>query len=180
MAEAQKVFDGLAKLHRASLMRMACGLTHNADDAQDLVQDALARGWRFFERFDQKRDFRRWMYKVMSNLHIESKRLGKISPILSLDTPSCRSGVILAEIVPATDDHIANLLSEIAADEILNNIETLPTISRQVLQLSARGMSPAEIAKKLGLEVGTARSRLFSARKRLRATELSSAPGGGV
>src|ERR671933_458887 len=49
-------------------------MTRNPADAEDLVQDALVRAFRFYDRFEPGTNFRAWLFKILTNTYINSYR----------------------------------------------------------------------------------------------------------
>src|SRR5438046_9564566 len=63
----RREFEELALPHLDSLYGTALRLTHNEKDAEDLVQDALLRAFRFFHRFERGTNVKAWLFKILSN-----------------------------------------------------------------------------------------------------------------
>ena len=67
-------FEEEALKHLDALYRTALRMTRNPSDAEDLVQDALVRGYRFYDRFEPGTNFRAWLFKILTNTYINSYR----------------------------------------------------------------------------------------------------------
>jgi DNA-directed RNA polymerase specialized sigma24 family protein len=67
-------FETLVQEHLDALYASAFRLTRNGGDAEDLVQDAVLRGFRFFEKFERGTNFRAWMFKILTNTFINRYR----------------------------------------------------------------------------------------------------------
>ena len=67
-------FEEEALTHLDALYRTALRMTHNPSDAEDLVQDALVRAFRFFDRFEPGTNFRAWLFKILTNTYINTYR----------------------------------------------------------------------------------------------------------
>ena len=67
-------FEEEAFKHLDALYRTALRMTRNPSDAEDLVQDALVRGYRFYDRFEPGTNFRAWLFKILTNTYINSYR----------------------------------------------------------------------------------------------------------
>src|SRR5579859_7407291 len=67
-------FEEEALKHLDALYRTALRMTRNASDAEDLVQDALVRAYRFYDRFEQGTNFRAWLFKILTNTYINTYR----------------------------------------------------------------------------------------------------------
>src|SRR4029079_17577874 len=67
-------FEEEALQHLDALYRTALRMTRNPSDAEDLVQDALVRAYRFYDRFEPGTNFRAWLFKILTNTYINSYR----------------------------------------------------------------------------------------------------------
>src|ERR671930_814349 len=67
-------FEQEALQHLDALYRTALRMTRNPSDAEDLVQDALVRAYRFYDRFEPGTNFRAWLFKILTNPYINSYR----------------------------------------------------------------------------------------------------------
>jgi RNA polymerase sigma-70 factor (ECF subfamily) len=152
--------DLVAALPR--LRRYARVLTGDLNRADDLVQDTLTRAWAKRELWQEGSDLRAWLFTIMHNVHINqfSLRQREFSEI-SLDADE---GAGAWEIpVRATQSDRVELA------EIFVQIGRLPDEQREVLLLAAvEEMRYQDIAKVLGVPIGTVMSRLSRARERLR------------
>ena len=67
-------FEEEALKHLDALYRTALRMTRNSSDAEDLVQDALVRAYRFYDRFEPGTNFRAWLFKILTNTYINTYR----------------------------------------------------------------------------------------------------------
>ena len=67
-------FEALALRHLDALYGAAVRLTRNERDAEDLVQDALLRAYRFFDRFERGTNIKAWLFKILTNTFINRYR----------------------------------------------------------------------------------------------------------
>jgi len=148
------------------LRRYARALAGNRDDADDLVQDTLERAWSRASLWRGVADMRGWLFSIMHNLHVDALRRGRLATVpLSEDTPE---GIA----PPPQAERLAVLDLQAALDR-------LPLEQREVLLLVAlEDMAYADIARTLGIPLGTVMSRLSRGRERLRAL-LDGAPSAG-
>lgn len=140
------------------LRRYARSLTHDIDRADDLVQDVLERGISRIESFHSGSNLRTWMFAIMHNLYIDQCRRDK------------RCGIHL----PVEDwmDLIEQPAAQIwnsALDDFAKGFEKLKKTEQTVLFLvGLEGLKYEEAADRLGIAVGTVKSRLSRARASLR------------
>jgi RNA polymerase sigma-70 factor (ECF subfamily) len=152
--------DLIAALPR--LRRYARVLTGDLNRADDLVQDTLTRAWAKRELWQEGSDLRAWLFTIMHNVHINqfSLRQREFSEI-SLDADE-EAGAWEIPVRATQSDRV-----ELA--EIFVQISRLPDEQREVLLLAAvEEMRYQDIAKVLGVPIGTVMSRLSRARERLR------------
>jgi RNA polymerase sigma-70 factor (ECF subfamily) len=165
-------FEEEALKHLDALYRTALRMTRNPSDAEDLVQDALVRAYRFYDRFEPGTNFRAWLFKILTNTYINNYRRKQGRPQESSleDTEEFflynqLSGDGSGERVTDVEDTV---LDGLGADAIQRAIDNLPPQFRTTVQLSdVEGLSYAEIAEATGVAKGTVMSRLFRGRRQL-------------
>lgn len=146
---------------QANLLNFAYQLTTNRDAAQDLVQDTTLKVLDNEEKYVDNVNFKGWVFTIMRNIFINNYRR------------SVRS----ATIIDTTDDlfHL-NLSQEsgvstpegsYAAKEISAAINSFSDDYKVPFTMYFAGYKYSEIATKMGLPLGTVKSRIFFARKRL-------------
>jgi RNA polymerase sigma-70 factor, ECF subfamily len=153
--------DLVAALPR--LKRYARVLTSDADRADDLVQDTLARAWEKRRLWRVGSDLRAWLFTIMHNVHVNQFSLRKRRLLeVPIDGDEGTSGGF--EIpVRASQIHRVELA------EVLAQIEKLPVEQREVLMLAAvEELRYEDIARLQGVPIGTVMSRLSRAREKLR------------
>jgi RNA polymerase sigma-70 factor (ECF subfamily) len=139
------------------LRRYARALAGNRDDADDLVQDTLERAWTKAALWRGVVDMRGWLFGIMHNLHVDGVRRPRVATqVLDDDTPE-------VAMAPTQGERLAVLDLQAALD-------LLPIEQREIVLLVAlEDMAYAEVAKTLGIPIGTVMSRLSRGRERLRA-----------
>ena len=139
------------------LRRYARALAGNRDDADDLVQDTLERAWSKSGLWRGVTDMRAWLFTLMHNLHVDSARRPRLHTVaMDDDTPE--------PALAATQGERLEVLDLQAA------LDQLPVAHKEVLLLVAlEDMAYADVAKTLGVPLGTVMSRLSRGRERLRA-----------
>ena len=170
-ADNRARFEEEALKHLDALYRTALRMTRNPSDAEDLVQDALVRAYRFYDRFEPGTNFRAWLFKILTNTYINSYRRKQGRPQESSldDTEDFFLYNQLSgdggERVTDVEDTV---IDRLGADAIQRAIDQLPPQFRTTVQLSdVEGLSYAEIAEATGVAKGTVMSRLFRGRRLL-------------
>ena len=150
---------------------MGQGMT--AQEAEDLVQEALLNVWRKAHLFDaSKATAVTWIYSIARNLRIDAARKAKRVKELPED-------LWQAEKEKGADDLLVDAQS---ARSIAHLLDTLPPDQKTILRLSFyEDLSHGDIAKALSIPLGTVKSRLRLAMTRLRtAFGDASRPGDSV
>ncbi len=139
---------------------LARWLTRNDEDAQDLVQDAYLRAFRFFDGF-RGGNSRAWLLKIVRNTFYTSLKDRGRQPALSIDEDA---------LDLACEDCDPEALALASADQqaLRRALEELPVEFREVMVLrELEGLSYRDIAAIAGVPLGTVMSRLARARKHL-------------
>jgi RNA polymerase sigma-70 factor (ECF subfamily) len=163
-------FEEEALKHLDALYRTAVRMTRNPSDAEDLVQDALVRAYRFYDRFEPGTNFRAWLFKILTNTYINSYRRKQGRPQESSleDTEDFFLYNQLSDDGERVTDVENTVIDNLSADAIQRAIEQLPPQFRTTVQLSdVEGLSYAEVAEATGVAKGTVMSRLFRGRRLL-------------
>jgi len=140
------------------LLRTARALTRNAAAAEDLVHDCLVNAIENLDRFEPGTNLRAWLRRILRNRFLSDLRRHGCHDryVSSVDW--------VARTTAPADQYDVCLLRRVADD-----IEKLPTDQRTVLRLAVlEDMSYQDTADKIGVPVGTVRSRLSRARDSLR------------
>jgi RNA polymerase sigma-70 factor (ECF subfamily) len=127
--------------------------------ADDLVQDTLERAWAKLHLYRRGTDLRAWLFTVMHNVHVNKVRATRATDTLDDEMPE------LAQRAAQGDGLVVRDLDR--------SIALLPADQRSVLLLvTLEDMSYEEVARTLGIPMGTVMSRLSRAREKLRTMML--------
>jgi len=164
-------FEDEALQHLDALYRTALRMTRNPSDAEDLVQDALVRAFRFYDRFEPGTNFRAWLFKILTNTYINTYRRKQGRPQES-SLEDTEDFFLYNQLSADNGDRVTDVedtvLDHLGADAIQRAIDQLPPQFRTTVQLSdVEGLSYAEIAEATGVAKGTVMSRLFRGRRQL-------------
>ena len=150
MDEAKRLVDLIPRLRR-----YARALVGDRSTADDLVQDTLERAWTKLHLYRRGTDLRAWLFTVMHNVHVNRIRATRNADPLDEDMPE------LAQRATQSDGLVVRDLDRAIA--------CLPADQRAVLLLvTLEEMSYDEVARTLGIPIGTVMSRLSRAREKLR------------
>jgi RNA polymerase sigma-70 factor (ECF subfamily) len=159
-------FEQAVLPHLDAAYNLARWLTRNEQDAQDFVQEAFLRAFRFFPGF-RGGDARAWLLKIVRNTCYTLLRANRLQDATEFDENLC-----------PPDYHAPNpeelVLHNDSSTLVRKALENLPMSFREVLILrEIEGMSYREIADISGMPVGTVMSSLSRARERLRRSLIS-------
>ena len=160
-ADARRGFEERLAECGPLAFRVARGVLRNTADAEDVAQEALLRAYKSFDRLRDHNRFRGWLVRISFRLALDRLRSAKRRE--QRDTlwakPAHLAAPLSAEDIAASNQFQAHL------DRAL---EELPEKLRLVLLLSAiDGYTIEEIASTLSVPLGTVKSRIFIARKKL-------------
>jgi len=190
--------DALATLfekYNRMVYRVAIKITKNHEDADDVVQETFLKVYKSINTFRKKSSFETWLYRIVVNLSlnvVKRRKRRRESPIdqvfgngttndVDSETEICSSW-IARSTTQASVASSARSLNAVHYDEphirverkelrraVTQAVDSLPTKQKVVVVLHEfEGLTHPEIASILKCSVGTVRSRLHYARKRLR------------
>jgi RNA polymerase sigma-70 factor (ECF subfamily) len=156
--------DRLLARVQSSVRAWAAHFTDDADAADDVTQDVLIALEQRVKRFDGRSRFSTWLFAVTRNVALsqrrrDQRRIELLERRVAIDDGPAESAV----------DPDRSALAAL----VLLYFDTLPRRQRQIFELAdIRGMTPAEIARELGMEQVTVRAHLFKARRTIRGKML--------
>lgn len=134
------------------------------EDADDAVQEAFISAWRAIGRYDRRRPFRPWLFRVVLNAARDLLRRQRVRRAQPITTAHASTG-------PSPETYASRALLRARLNEAL---AVLPERQRLAITLfDLEGYAHAEIAALLDVPEGTVRSDVFHARRALR-TALAS------
>jgi RNA polymerase sigma-70 factor, ECF subfamily len=156
-------FEQLAMPHFDRLYNFACWLTHDRQEAEDLVQETYAKALKGFSSFQQGTNFRAWIYKILRNAFLTSRTGLKATATVPLDLEGEE------EALPVDKETPESILLQRSDGQLVQQaLEQLPVAYREILLLcEVEEMSYLEISAALSIPMGTVMSRLSRARKAL-------------
>ncbi|MGH8751570.1 MAG: sigma-70 family RNA polymerase sigma factor [Burkholderiales bacterium] len=170
MTDSSRRFEEIALPHLNAAYNLARWLLRNEHDAEDLVQEAYLRAFRFFDGFHGG-DARAWLLAIVRNTcytWLKQNRARELNDVFD------------EEVHAAVDESNPETLLLANADaQLLNRaLEQLPLEFREILVLrELEDLSYKEIAEVAQIPLGTVMSRLARARNMLRVTLTRMAGG---
>lgn len=157
-------FEELAMPLFDSLYNFARWLSHDANDAEDLVQETYLKALRSFASFQPGTNFRAWMFKILRNSFLSSCSTLDRRMTFALDL---EEDLPISSATSASPESL--LIERSSAEACREAIEQLPVIFREVILLcDVEEASYREIGEILSIPIGTVMSRLSRARKAVR------------
>ena len=155
--------------------RTACLILGNRDDAEEAVQDAYLRAWRFRDSLSDVSSIKPWLYRVVINACYSKLRR-------EIPHRDRRSGdEPLAYIEAEGVGPEAGAVQQEVAETVLAALQRLPLSLRVPVVLRYYGdLTERDIALAIGRRQGTVKSRLHEARRRLAADPDLCALAGAV
>ena len=161
----EAAFAELVRMYENKAYHLALRMCGNAEDANDVAQDAFLAAWRGLPSFRGEAGFSTWLYRLVSNAAIDHLRRtkhqrGNVSlddEELNLDAPDTAPGPLESAVEKELQQAVQDGLSQLGDDH------RTVLIMREVQALSYE-----EIAHALGIDLGTVKSRISRARNSLR------------
>ena len=159
--------------HAGPLYQFACRICGDRDEAEDLVQETFMNAYRAWGGFRGESSERTWIYRIAINAcrRMHRPKSGEPDSIGSLDAPLPFGEPLVAGVPADQDDALQHQIHEEARRRLERAIVELPMgfrvpmILKEIAELPVR-----DVARILGLEEGTVRSRVHRARLKLRAS----------
>ena len=160
MASNTSFQDNLMSI-QANLLNFAYMLTANRDDAYDLLQDTTLKALDNSEKYADNTNFKAWVFTIMRNIFINNYRRSVRSATI-VDTTDNLYHLNLSQ-----DSGFESPEETYGAHEITEAINEFSDEYRIPFSMHVAGYKYNEIAEHMNLPLGTVKSRIFFARKKL-------------
>ena len=147
--------------HKQALEYFAFGLTSNREDARDLIQDTYMKAVAYQHKFREATNLKAWLYTIMKNTFINNYRRHLKSRTIIDQSEDL---YYLNSAMDTNDRHPASLYN---IKELKREVDSLQDEYRLPFTMHNDGYKYKEIADYLNLPIGTVKSRIFLARKKL-------------
>jgi RNA polymerase sigma-70 factor (ECF subfamily) len=145
---------------QGNLFSFALNFTKNREDARDLTQETLLKAINYRSYYTPNTNFKAWVFTIMRNIFINQyRRNAKTRMIFDHSEDSY--------LVTNHKSSMGSPTERIATKEITQKIEDLTDELRTPFKMHFEGYKYKEIADSMKLPIGTIKSRIFIARKRL-------------
>jgi RNA polymerase sigma-70 factor (ECF subfamily) len=165
-------FEELAIPLVDSVYNLARWLVQSDHDAEDLVQETYLKALRSFRTFQLGTNFRAWLFRILRNTFLSSRKGLPAGSLVSLDSNEDGPDLLVENETPETI-----LMRHVNSEQIQRAIDDLPGNYREsILLCDVEKLSYLEISELLSIPVGTVMSRLARGRKAIRKS-LRGTPG---
>ncbi len=164
-----RAFEVLLKKYHKSVYYMLLKMINNADDAEDLTQEAFAKAFNSIHKFDFKYAFSTWLFRIATNNCIDFIRKKRIQTV-SIDTSySDDDGNNMTfDIKDPSLSPDGIMLKKQRKEYLRKAINNLPNKYKKLVELRYfKEFSYDEVARELELPLGTVKAQLFRARELL-------------
>ena len=143
-----------------NLKSFALSFTHNREDAADLTQETMLKAITYRDYYTPQTNFKAWVFTIMRNIFINQYRR-KVKSGQIFD--HSKELYLLSNSGSDTSLPIETLVGK----EVSNKIANLDEEYKAPFEMHFQGFKYKEIAEKLEIPIGTVKSRIFIARKKL-------------
>ena len=161
-------FEKLVTEYEKGVYAIALRMTGNPEDASDMTQEAFIKAYNSLQSFRGDSKFSVWLYRIASNVCLDFLRSRNRKPTVSLSVEDDEGEETQLDVADESQSPELLLERSLTRDAVQRGLQALAPDYRQILLLrEIQGLSYEEIADVLQIEVGTVKSRIFRARKRL-------------
>src|SRR5450432_3965115 len=163
-------FEREALPHQPALDAAALHMTRHETDAEDLVQDALVRAYRFFDTFEAGTNCKAWLFRILTNVFCNRYREREREHEVLNEAEASPANVeqFLGGAGADAADVESALLGHMVSADVEKALAALPSDFRMAVVLAdLEDFSYKEIAEIMECPAGTVMSRLYRGRKML-------------
>jgi len=161
-------FEQLVHRHRDKIYARAMIMMRNEDEAMDFSQEAWVKGWQRLHQFQGDSSFATWMTRIVINVCLDELRKKKRMRAESIEEMDEESGGVERQMPVQLTNPTEGLESTEVRKRIDEALGKLSEAHRTVIMLHEfEGLEYKDVAKRVGISIGTVMSRLFYARRRL-------------
>lgn len=169
-AEKRELFETEALPHLNAVYAMAMRLVHNADDANDLLQETVLRAWRFFDQFQPGTNCRAWLLTILfNNFRNGYRRASREQPASATGDFDHRLEAASLSDEPREGNPETAVSTRSMDREVESAFNSIPDEFRSALLLiDVQELSYREASQVLEVPVGTIKSRVSRGRTLMR------------
>jgi RNA polymerase sigma-70 factor (ECF subfamily) len=164
----QTDFEREAMPHLPALYAAALRMCRNEKDAEDLVQEALLRAYRFFDTFEAGTNCKAWLFRILTNVFCNQYREREREHVVLNEAESSTANLeqFLGGASNQAGDTETALLGRMVSADVEKALAAVPADFRMAVILAdLEDFSYKEIAEIMECPAGTVMSRLYRGRK---------------
>ncbi len=164
----REAFRALVDRHSRYVFSLAHRMTGNAQDAEDVVQEAWLKAHKQLSRFEARADFRTWLHRITVNCSIDLIR-GRRHREDAHDPADLEQGPLSERgaAAPPTPERMA--ASTQISDRVNEALGLLTALERAAFTLRhVEGLSIEEVGEQLGMKASATKHSIFRAVKKMR------------
>ena len=154
-------FGAILDKQNVFLKQLALKLTKQLDDAEDLIQDTYFKALKNQDKYEQGTNLKGWLYTIMKNTFINNYRKKKVQNTFVDETDN---GYFIDQGINNRVDHADKNVDQ---EYIMRQIESIEKNYVEAFMMHYNGYKYEEIAEILDIPLGTVKSRIFLARKKM-------------
>ena len=156
-------FSSTILSHKQFLYQLAYKLTKNAEDSNDLLQETYFKALKNSEKFKEGTNIKGWLYTIMKNTFINAYRTRKNRNTF-VDETDNKYFINAGEAEKASSAD-----STVDHEYMMKQINSVEKAYVETFMMYYNGYKYDEISEILGIPLGTVKSRIFLARKKMMA-----------
>lgn len=154
-------FGALISDHHSFLKQLALKLTRQMDEAEDLIQDTMLKALKNKDKYRVGTNLKGWLYTIMKNTFINNYRKKKNRNTFVDETEN----QFFLNSKESSRSEFAD--STVDNDYIMKQISTIEKNYVDAFMMHFNGFKYEEISEILDIPLGTVKSRIFLARKKM-------------
>lgn len=163
-------FEILVMRYKARILSFAFRITHNREDAQDVVQQSFQKAFVHLQKFEGKSTFSTWLTRIAINEALMCLRKNRVSRTVSIEEVNPERDSVLSREICDPNANPEETYTRLEKERILSFvIAGLPPILQRTVRLYLDDLTVEEMGQRLGVRTPTAKARLFRGRLRVRA-----------
>jgi RNA polymerase sigma-70 factor (ECF subfamily) len=154
-------FGVMITSYQSFLLQLAMKLTRSSEDSNDLIQETYFKALKSSHKFKEGTNIKGWLYTIMKNTFINSYRKKKNQNTFVDETENNYFLNVNESEKAVTID------SQVDRSYLMGQINSVDKLYVDTFMMYYNGYKYEEIAAKLEIPVGTVKSRIFLARKKM-------------
>ena len=161
----EAAFEELVLKYQDRIYNLCRHMLGNAHDAEDAAQDAFIKAYRNLKKFKPESSIYTWLYRIAVNTCIDHKRKPFFESIFRRSDTGAEMVIEYPSASPSPEKEYESKQIQSAIEKALRKLS--PKLRAVIVLKEMEGLSYEEIADTLDVSIGTVKSRISRARKKL-------------